>query len=410
MNAASLVSVQRALARRSGSRRRQWLTSLGAGALATCWIALAGDLALGSRRWLWVTAGLGAVAMLRIPFVLFWRPDAALLTRLPMRGRPLLDAALWASASVAAQALVPALLGAAALAFLEGATFGLVLRHVALAGGVALATATLIPAVGVAAGALVVSGKAAQLLTGLGEGAAPPTSWLGVLPGAVAAGVVLLCIDLRAWLLGGAPEVGAATPLLVGLAVASLAAALAARRAADRVVPAILRDVSALDRQRLAPLELTPTSAALRALGRRASPQVGLLVDKHARLMGRRHPMASVLGALSLASLASVALWAPEARTTFAAILALGGAYAWLLERRLHLPPLEEPRLLASLPISDAQIGAASRLFLAWWWGRFALLPGLAVVARTSTPLVAGMVLAIATGGLALLSGGRPRR
>ena len=116
---AALLQVQRAVASRSGKRRREWLVAAGAGGAACAWVASGGG-ELGAVRWLWAATALFAVAMLRVPFVLFWRADAGLLSRLPMRGTPLFDAALAASADLAAQALAASLVAAAPLAFLGG--------------------------------------------------------------------------------------------------------------------------------------------------------------------------------------------------------------------------------------------------------------------------------------------------
>ena len=124
-----------------------------------------------------------------------------------VEGRPLWGAAQWATGELAAQALAASSLAALPLAVLAGPDAVAVLgRHAALAVALAFAAAALVPAVAVAAGALVVSGKADQLLAGLGgEVKAPPTAWLGVLPGLASAVAVLLAIDVGGWLRGGCP-------------------------------------------------------------------------------------------------------------------------------------------------------------------------------------------------------------
>ena len=407
IDGAGLRRVQRAVAQRSGGRRRAYLAMLVAGAAAAAWVAAAPSSDAGSARWLWAALGLFAIAMLRVPFVLFWRADAALLARLPIRGQPLWDAAQRATADLGAQALASALLAAAPLLWLTepggvvavGAQLPTLARHAALAGVLACATAGLVPAVAVGAGALVVSGKAEQVLAGLGgEVQAPPTAWLGVLPGLAAALVVLLGIDVAGWLRGGQAEVGPAGWLLAGTLVVSGLAALAARAAADRVMPAMLRDVSALDRQQLATLELGPAPASLRVLGRALTPRARLLLDKHARLISRRHPMAAVLGALVFATLAISALASRSAAVVQVPTIAVAFAYAWLLRARMEQPPIELPRLRDTLPLSAAEIRAAVRTYLLWWWGWFALLPGGLVLARTTQrwQVVPALVLATA--------------
>jgi hypothetical protein len=398
--AAPLLRVQRAMASRSGRRRRQWIVTALAGGAALAWVAT-GE-ASASVRWLWASVTLFSVAMLRVPFVLFWRDDAALLARLPVRGRPLFDAAMVATASLAAQALLPALVAAAPLALLgEAASLELFARHAALAGAMAVAAGAGIPAVAVGAGALVVSGKAQQMLSNMGpELPAPPTSWLGVLPGVASASVVLAAINLGGWLRGGQPELGSAGPLLVGMVAVSGAAAVLARSAAERVMPAMLRDVSALDRQRLAPLELTPPPATLRLAQRWLEVPSARLVDKHALLVGRRYPMAAVIGAVVFATVAITSVAAPGALGVMGATLTLALAYAWILRGRLDAPPVELPRLLASLPFTDGQIAAARRAFVLWWWGLYTLLPMALVLARTPQPAVLGGVYAVATAAL----------
>lgn len=399
-HAASILGVQRAMAARSGRRRREWLASLAAGVAATAWVAAANGIA--STRWLSAAVALYAVAMLRVPFVLFWRGDAGLLTRLPVRGRPLFDAALRSTSSLAAQALVPALMAALPMLRFEGGA-ELALRHGALAVAMASAVAGFVPAVAVGAGALVVSGKAQQLMSSMGpELPAPPTSWLGVLPGLASAAVILAAIDLAGWLAGGRPELGQAEPLLIGLVLVSALAAWLARRGADRVMPAMLRDVSALDRQRLAPLELTPPPSTLRAARRWLSAPSARLLDKHALLVSRRYPMAAVIGAVAFATSSITAIASPDALGVLVTTVALALAYAWILHGRLFAPPIELPRLLASLPLAPAQIAAAGRAYALWWWGLYVLVPAALVLARTSQPSALAGIYAAASAVLVL--------
>jgi hypothetical protein len=407
IDAAKLRHVQREVGRRSGGRRRTWLAMLVTGAAAAAWVATAPDGSAASTRWLWTAVALYAVAMLRVPFVLFWRADAALLARLPIEGRPLWGAAQWATGELAAQALAASSLAALPLAVLAGPDAVAVLgRHAALAVALAFAAAALVPAVAVAAGALVVSGKADQLLAGLGgEVKAPPTAWLGVLPGLASAVAVLLAIDVGGWLRGGHAEVGDAVLLLAGMSAASVVAALLARAAADRVMPAMLRDVSALDRQQLATIELTAAPATLRALGRQLTPGARLLLDKHARLLARRHPMSAVLGAVAFAILAISALASSHAAVLQVTTLAVTFAYAMVLRGRMAQPPVELPRLRDSLPLTPGDAQAAARTYVLWWWGWFALLPGALVLARTAQlwqvapALAAGTLLLVLGGG-----------
>jgi hypothetical protein len=398
-HAAAIHGVQRAMAVRSGRRRREWLVAAAVGGAGAAWVATASSSA--STRWLSAAVALYAVAMLRVPFVLFWRGDAGLLTRLPVRGRPLFDAALRSTSSLAAQALVPALLAALPLLRLDGGA-ELMLRHTALALAMAVAVAGFVPAVAVGAGALVVSGRAQQLMSSMGpELPAPPTSWLGVLPGLASAAVILAAIDVSGWLTGGRAELGQAEPILIGIVAVSLLAAAAARHAADRVMPAMLRDVSALDRQRLAPLELTPPPSTLRAVRRWLTPPGARLLDKHALLVSRRYPMAAVIGSVAFATSVVTAIAAPDTPGVLVTTAALALAYAWILHGRLHAPPIELPRLLASLPLSPEQVTEAGRAYVLWWWGLYVLVPAVLVLARTSQAVALAGIYAAATAALA---------
>lgn len=395
-----LVVVQRAMASRSGLRRRAWLIALLVAAATTAWVAAVGPSAnAGSTRWLSATIAIFSVAMLRVPFALFWRSDAGLLTRLPVRGTPLFDAAMRSTCSLAAQALLPALASAVPLALVgENASVELALRHAALAVALAATVAGFVPAVAIAAGALVVSGKAQQILSNMGpELPAPPTTWLGVLPGLASAAAVLAAIDVAGWLTGGQAELGQAEVILGAMGGASAISVGLARAAADRVMPAILRDVSALDRQRLAPLELTPPPSTLAAARRFLSAQSARLLDKHARLVARRYPMAALIGAASFATSGIAAVASPNSLGVLVTTLALAATYAWVLHSRLHVPPIELPRLLSSLPYSDGQIAAAGRAYVLWWWGLYALIPAVLVLVRTSHLALLGGLYAGAT-------------
>ncbi len=395
--AAPLLKVQRAMASRSGGRRRQWLATALAGGAALAWVAT-GE-ASASTRWLWAAVTLFSVAMLRVPFVLFWRDDAALLSRLPVRGQPLFDAAMMATAALAMQALLPALVAALPLALVgDAASPELFARHAALAGAMAVAAGVGIPAVAVGAGALVVSGKAQQVLSSMGpELPAPPTSWLGVLPGVASAAVVLAAINLGGWLVGGRPELGDPASILIGLAAVSVVGGWLARSSADRVMPAMLRDVSALDRQRLAPLELAPPPRTLGPVRGAVSAASARLLDKHALLVSRRYPMAAVIGAVVFATSTITAIAGPGALGVLAGTVVLALVYAWLLAGRLKVPPVELPRLLASLPFAPGQIAAARWAYVLWWWGLYVLVPAVLVLVRTPLPAVIGGIYAAAT-------------
>jgi hypothetical protein len=393
LGAATLIQVQRKLARRSGARRRRALAVIAIAAAAAAWIASSSS-ATAPTRWLWVAVLAQVATMMRVPFVLYWRADASLLARLPIRGRPLFDAALWSIAAIALEALAISWLSALPLSLADHGASALLARAVALSGALAIAAAAGIPAVAVAAGSMVVSDKAKLWAKELGgDVAGPPTAWLGVLPGIASAGVVLVAIDVAGWLGGGAAEVGDAPVILTGLALASLLAVAAARAVAERVVPAMLRDVSALDRQQLATIEIAPAPRTLRWVSGRASTSTRLLLDKHARLIGRRYPMSALLGFAVAATIAITALASPSSVLPAGTALLIGLVYAWLLGERMHRPPIELGRLLASLPISGAEAHRAARIYVLWWWGLFVGAPSVAWAARSPAPLTVASVV-----------------
>ena len=185
----------------------------------------------------------------------------------------------------------------------------------------------------------------------------PSTALLGALPGFVATALMTGVLLISPWLVGRAPH---ATPgaILGAIAGAIVAAIVATRATAPRVMGTILRDVSALDRQRLATLEIRPPTAIERAIARLLG-DAALPYGKDARLMRRRYPMAFALGALAFLVLAIVGLSRPDDPVPWLTAV-IGGAavYAIALAARLRRPPIELPRLSATLPISAGRRGA----------------------------------------------------
>jgi hypothetical protein len=166
---------------------------------------------------------------------------------------------------------------------------------------------------------------------------------------------------------------GRAAAALVGIPAAALAAAIGARITAPRVFATILRDVSALDRQRLATLEIRPPTAIERAVARLLG-DAALPYTKDARLMRRRYPMAFALGALAFVVLAIMGL----ARTplSYVIVVAAGAAlYAGALAGRLARPPIELPRLSATLPIAPPARRRAKLAWIVTWSLVFVVVP-----------------------------------
>src|SRR5207248_1507475 len=123
--------------------------------------------------------------------------------------------------------------------------------------------------------------------------AGSPSAILGALPGFAATIVIVGVVLVAPWLVGSTPDVSAA--IVLGAIGGTGVLAIIAARAGAGSMGQVLRDVSALDRQRLATLEIrppTPIEAAIaKLIGEAALPY-----GKDARLMRRRFPLALALG------------------------------------------------------------------------------------------------------------------
>jgi hypothetical protein len=281
-------------------------------------------------------------------------------------------------------------------------------RHLAIAGALALTAALFMPAVAIFAASLVAVSQtermaALRVAAGIDAVAkhattqppAPSTAMLGALPGFASTIVIVGILLTHAWLVGRPPAVSAWI-VLTSLASVSALSILTARAGAPRIMGTILRDVSALDRQRLATLEIRAPTAIERGIARLLG-DAALPYSKDARLMRRRYPMAFALGALIFLVLAIVGISQPTDPTPWlVATLVSASAYGLAVGARLHRAPIELPRLSSTLPFSAS---AAHRAKVAWvigWWMIFIALPALFASLRQPSPLE----------GLALLGGG----
>jgi hypothetical protein len=371
-----------------------------AGAGIAAWVAWrdTASMATASHAWLAATCVAFAVAFLRVPFYLYWRTDAALLAQLPIEGGPLFDAALVRCVRAAATTTLATLIGALPLA---KDSLELVARHAAVAVGLGVAAALLLPAVATFAASLVAFGQAndrMQKLTGVAQ--PPPSSaMLGALPGLAATVVLVGVILLYRWLVGGKPVVPAPA-VLGGIAGASVLAIAAMRAQAAAVMGTILRDVSALDRQRLATLEIRPPTAIERAIGTLVG-DAALEYGKDARLVRRRYPMAFALGGLAFLVLIIVGIAQPDDPGPWlTATIAGAAAYGVVLAGRLQRPPIELARLSDTLPITAAARARAKLAWLVGWWTIFVAAPGTFAVLRQPDPapslaLLAGGTIAV---------------
>lgn len=390
------------------------LVALITGAALAAWVwwrTREAGFAAGSHAWLAGTLAAFVVAFMRVPFHLYWRTDAALLAQLPIEGGALLDAALWRCIRAAAAATAAVAIGAAPLAQLSAE---LMLRHLAVAGALGLAAALFLPAVAIWAASLVAVSQgdrvaALRVAAGIdrekrptasttGGAVAPPapsTAALGAFPGFASTLVIVGVLLGTSWLTGGEPRVPAPI-VLAAIAGVSVLAIAATRASAAAMMGRILRDVSALDRQRLAALEIHPPSALERAIAKLIG-DAALPYSKDARLMRRRYPMAYALGALVFLTLVIIGLSRPDDPVSWLTATLVGAtAYGLAVGARLHRPPIEHAKLSATLPISTPARRRAKVAWVVGWWTIFVLAPALFASLRQVDP----------TAGLALAGGG----
>ena len=414
------ASLHERRARTGGIVGAPLVVALLAGAALAGWITWRSGTAPAAASHAWLAGTLVAfgLAFMRVPFHLYWRADAALLAQLPIPGQALLDAALWRCVRAGAATTLAVMVAAAPLARISGE---LALRHLALAAALGLAAMLLLPAVAIAAAALVAAGQS-ERITGLRRAAgidgertapaastppAPSTAALGALPGFASTILFSLVLLSSGWLTG-APATLPAVPVLAAIAAGSVLAVLALRAAAPPLMGTILRDVSALDRQRLAKLEIGPPTAIERGIAGRLG-EGALAYGKDARLMRRRYPMAFALGALVFLVLVSVGLARPVDPAPWL-IAAIGGAtvYGLALGGRLRRPPIELARLTAALPVEPAAVRRAKVAWLAGWWTLYVGVPGAFAALRQAE--VGGGLALVGAGTLLVLGAGVLRR
>jgi hypothetical protein len=339
------------------------------GALAA-WVAWRSSIsfATGSHAWTALTVLSFAVAFMRVPFHLYWRPDASLLAQLPIDGKALLAPALSRCVRAAFAQTLAVCIGAAPLFAYD---VPLALHHLALAGALGAATALFMPSVALF-GATVVA---------LSPDRTQTAPMLGALPGFAGTAVIIAVFLVASWLTGGEPA--APPPIIFAILLAGSALAfIATLSSAPRYMGQILRDVSALDRQRLATLDIKPPtgieSAVANMLGEGALPY-----RKDARLMRRRYPMAYALGSLAFIVLVVVGISQPDDPLPYL-IATIGGgvAYALALRSRVWSPPIELARLSASLPIAPQAIARAKHAWILAWLTIFIAAPAVFTLLR----------------------------
>ncbi len=283
------------------------------------------------------------------PFRTFWRHDSKFLARLPLDGDALYRLSFLRALRATGLITLPCLIASGAVA-LFGA-FELGARLAVVCGVAALGAGVLAPAVTLLAGAAVANEKAQSIINSFGgEFQAPKNTMLGALPGFGATFVVVCLYAGRSWVLGGNPETGV-WMIAVGCAVPLLAGSWAFLRA-RAVMPAALREVAALDQERLAHVDLVTPSALERLFARFFSAPIQNVVVKDISLLRRRFPLGYFLFALCIGTLWLVAwLGEPlESPWLFGATL-LFCAHTAVMAYRSVSPPTEEIVLLRSLPV-----------------------------------------------------------
>ena len=237
---------------------------------------------------------------------------------------------------------------------------------------------------------------------------APPSAsaTLGALPGFAATFLLGAMLLVAPWLYGEPPRAPALAVL--GAIVAASAIAVVAARAGAGIMGQVLRDVSALDRQRLATLEIKPPTPIEHAIARLVGAG-RLAYEKDARLMRRRFPMAFALGGLVFVVLALVGLARPADPTPWlAAVIGGAASYGLVLAGRLRRPPIELARLSATLPLPPRARQRAKLAWLLGWWGVFVAAPAVFAALRQPEPVSALALIAGAT--VAMIVAGALRR
>ncbi|CAN5912171.1 hypothetical protein BH11MYX2_BH11MYX2_01150 [soil metagenome] len=342
------------------------------GGTLAAWVAWRCSISftVGSHAWTTLAVLSFAVAFMRVPFHLYWRPDASLLAQLPIDGKALLAPALSRCIRAAAAQTLAVAIGATPLFAYD---VHLALRHLALAGALGIATAMFLPAVALF-GATVVA---------LSPDRTQTAPMLGALPGFAGTAVIIAVFLVASWLTGGEPP--APPPIVLSILLAgSVLAFIGTLSSTPRYMGQILRDVSALDRQRLATLEIKPPTAIENAVANMLGDGA-LSYRKDARLMRRRYPMAYALGALAFIVLVIVGISQPADPLPYLiATIGSGVAYALVLRSRVRSPPIELARLSASLPIAPQAIARAKRAWILVWFGIFIVAPSVFTLLRVA--------------------------
>jgi hypothetical protein len=412
VTAASFERWERLREQREGGALARWLVALVAGGILAALVEWRARTSVVAASHLWLAGACAAfvVAFMRVPMQIYWRKDAAMLAQLPIEGGVLFDAAIRRCRRAAIATLVVPVLGAIPFALLSPEVVNeatrtlhaipiagdpvprlvpleLFARHAGFGLAFALIAACFIPAVTMWAATLVASSKdLLQIATSLAgapvrAGAEKPMhvpmlasggQVLGAIPGFASSVAFVILFLLSPWLVNREAAIDANVGL-IAIAIGSILPLVLLRARVAPQMGDILRDVSALDRQRLAFIEVHPLTAIERLVAKLSG--AALAYSKDARLMRRRYPMAFALGALAFIILAIIGLAQPDDSTWLVATLAGAGLYAIALARRLGQPPIELARLSSTLPISRSELRRAKIAWIAAWAVVFVALP-----------------------------------
>lgn len=368
MTGAQLAAWERRAAARAG-RRGPWRSLvvglvLGGGLAALARAGAVDDAHLAASAIVVITS---VGVLLGAPRRGFWTSDAALLGTLPIPGEALRARAERGAIAAGVRAVllgVPAMFGAwhaepvaalgGAVVAVGAAVVALLLAPPAIGGGAALATS---------AGLQQEVGKA----TGAGG---PRVVFLAFVPAFLSAALAL-------WILGllpsasGAPLLGPARVserrwMLLAGPVAAFLLAMATRPAVARALERATGKMAALDDERLAHVELERARGLERAAG--AGLSARRLYEKDVACARRRWPIVYLAqGACVIAAWLTALIAGPSGALrggvlVGAAIVAL----AALLGRLITSPPVEIPRLLATLPLAPSSVRAAKLRLVVW--------------------------------------------
>ena len=368
MTGARLAAWERKAAARAG-RRGPWGAAIvglvfGVGLAVLARAGAPGDAHAGAAA---VTLIAAVGVLLGAPRRGFWTSDAALLGTLPIPGAALRSRAERGAAQSALRAVivsVPAMAGA----WHDDAR--------ALIGGVVIAIAAAIvaallapPAIG--GGSALATSASMQREVGKSiGGGGPRVVFLAFVPSFLSAALALWVLALLPSE-GGGPLLGAHAAadrqwiLVAGPLVAALLA-LASRPATARALERATGQMAALDDERLAHVELDRAQGLERAVG--VGLAARLVYEKDVACARRRWPIVYIAqGASVLAAWLTALIAGPGGALRGGVLIGAGiVALAALLGRLITRPPVEVPRLLATLPIAPGAVRAAKLRLVVW--------------------------------------------